>query len=557
MTAAAYQPARTHPLGLAGWLERDPDGEMIRSRVDGAWRGRSRMDVVSEIGRLSTVLTESGIDPGDRVAIIGVASPGWYAAALAAQAAGAVTVGAYPSSSTAQLAYILRHSEARVVFVGNSMIAANLQRALDELPHVQRLIALAPEAVIDELPQMRSAAALCAEVAMGDSEAAAYFARRAHALDPDDLSTIVYTSGTTGDPRGALHSYRTIGQIATTVGPAMGYRPDDDYIVHLPLNHTAEYTYTIVLGSQVGWRMTFADSPATLPHDLVDARPTVMFGVPRIFEKVRDDLNRRPPDESGHPLRPFGLDRLRVAVCGGAPLARDLVAFFERYGLQMYNTYGMTEAGAIACAWDRKPNPDTCGIPFPGVSIRIADDGECLVDSPGLCLGYYKDEAATAELFTPDGYLRTGDIVEMTAAGEVRVVDRKKDLIITSGGKNIAPSAIEHALNRCPFVHQAIVVGNGRKFVSAIVELAEDEVRKQHPEADSLAAMMATPAVVKVIDEAVAAVNDTLSGPEQVKKWAFLPGHVSPGDPEVTPTMKIRRGPFEKRYRELIDSLYA
>jgi len=282
-----------------------------------------------------------------------------------------------------------------------------------------------------------------------------------------------------------------------------------------------------------------------------------MFGVPRIFEKVRDQIESAGGgNHGGAPLQPFGLDRLRVAVCGGATLSADLVTFFAGHGLRMCNTYGMTEAGAISSAWDREPRPDTCGGAYPGVSIRIAPDGEALVRSSGLCLGYYNDAAATAELFTDDGFLRTGDIIELTPSGDVRVVDRKKDIIITSGGKNISPSGIQHALARSPYINQAVLVGNGRRYVAALLELAPAALTEHFGRVTSYGELIEDPAVLALLDAAVTEVNATLSPPEQVKTWAVLPQPVLPTDPEVTPTMKVKRGAFERRYAELIQSLY-
>jgi long-chain acyl-CoA synthetase len=295
---------------------------------------------------------------------------------------------------------------------------------------------------------------------------------------------------------------------------------------------------------------------ATLADDLVDVRPTVMFGVPRIFEKVREQVEAHADVAGEAPLHPFGLDRLRVAVCGGAPLAADLVEFFAGHGLRMCNTYGMTEAGAIASAWDREPRPDTCGAPYPGVSIRIAPDGEALVRSTGLCLGYYNDLHATAELFTEDGFLRTGDIVEFTSSGDVRVVDRKKDIIITSGGKNISPSAIQHALARSPYINQAVLVGNNRRYVAALLEVSAAAINERLNSASDYGDLIEDPEARVLLEAAVTAVNDTLSPPEQIKAWAPLPEPLRPTDPEVTPTMKVKRGAFELRYAELIESLY-
>jgi long-chain acyl-CoA synthetase len=560
---AAFELAPTHPAAIAAWAHRDSGGTAVRWKQDEGWAVWTRHQFAAQCGRVAAALADVGLEKGDRVGLVAASSQNWLIAAEGAQGAGGITVGAYPTAAPPQLAYVFGHSGSRFVFTGTAAITRNLLAVADDLPELEQVFVFDPSGLDDtELARVTPFADLLAGVALDDDAAARAYDECTAALDPDDLATIVYTSGTTGDPKGAVHSYRTIGQCVDTVAVAMGYRPDDEYIVHLPLNHTAEQTYTIVMGAQVGWTLNFAQSMLTLPADLVDVRPTVMFGVPRVFEKVREEVEAAgPPAANVHPLQPFGLDRMRVAVCGGAPLAKDLVEFFAGFGLRMCNTYGMTEAGGIAAAWDREPLPDTCGVPFPGVDLVVADDGEALVKSHGLCLGYFRDPDATAAMFTADGHLRTGDVVELTADGEVRVIDRKKDIIITTGGKNISPSALEHSLARNPWINQAIVVGNDRRYVVALIEIAPDAVREllgARVAPDATFVDLAThPDTLAAIDTAVNMLNVSLSQPEQIKRFAVLPRQLLPSDPEVTPTMKVKRRPFEARYADIIESLYA
>ena len=557
-----YELAPTHPAAIAAWARRDPGGVSVRWKTADVWNEWTRTQYAAQCGRVAKALALAGMQPGDRIGIAAASSPQWLITAEGAQGGGGVTVGAYPTSAPAQLRYVFGHSGSRFVFAGDATITRNLLAVLDELPEVTRVIVFDPSGLNDnELERVQSFDDFIASAALTDAGAVAHFDECTAKLDPDDLATIVYTSGTTGDPKGAMHSFRTIGQVAEIVGPSMGYRPEDQYIVYLPLNHTAEQTYTIVLGAQAGWTLNFAQSMMTLPSDLAEIRPTVMFGVPRIFAKVRDDLEASGTPPSPEALRPFGFDRLRVAVCGGAPLAKDLVEFFSEFGLRMCNTYGMTEAGAIASAWDREPQPDTCGVPFPGVELRVAEDGEALVKGSGVCLGYYRDETATAEMFTADGFLRTGDIVEQTADGEVRVVDRKKDIIITAGGKNISPSGIQFLIAKSPYVNQALVIGNDRRYLVSLVEIAAEAVREHLAglgvTATTYEDLVNHPTTHELVAEAVDDANAVLSQPEQIKRWALLPRPLLPTDPELTPTMKIKRKPFEARYADLIETLYA
>jgi len=560
----AQELASTHPAGIVAAYERDATRVAVRFHDGDGWVACTRADMAAAVGRRVWALRRAGLRAGDRVGVVGPTSVDWLVTGYAVQAAGGVLVGAYPTSAPAQLRYVFDHSGARFVMVA----AATLDRllpVLDDLPRLERVVvmdgAAAPEAAdAPGVPPIVEGIDQFVAGAPDGAEAVAELAGAVAGLDPEGLCSIVYTSGTTGDPKGALHSFRTIAQVADTVAPAMGYTDDDEYVVHLPLNHLAEQTYGLVLGARLGWTLNVARSPATLLDDLPELRPTVMFGVPRVFEKVRAAVL----EGAGNPLAAFGLDRLRTMVCGGAPLTPEMVAFFGAHGVKMVNSYGMTEGNAIAVAWDRPPRGDTCGVPLPGVDVRLAGDGEVEVRSAGVCLGYYRDPDATAELFTSDGYVRTGDLGEWTPDGELRLVGRKKEIIITDGGKNMSPAVIEHELTKSPFVNQAVVIGNGRRYLVAVLEPAVEAIaehwRTDHrgrPATErSYEDVVADPRLVPLLADAVGAANAVLSQPEQVKRWAVLPHRLQPGDAELTPTMKIRRNVFETAHAALIEELY-
>ena len=456
-----------------------PTAPSLRWNEDGTWRSQTRREFAVQCGRVAAALAAIGIERGDRVGIVGPSSPWWLTAALGAQAAGGVTVGAYPTSAPPQLRYVFGHSGARFLFVANAALLANVTRGARRAPrrracdrvrrHRRRA---APGRRVESLATFLDRAEL------SDDDAAAYLHDVTATLDPDDLCTIVYTSGTTGEPKGALHSFHTISQCARTVIPAMGYRADDEYIVHLPLNHTAEQTYTVVMGSQVGWTMSFARSAATLADDLCDVRPTDHV---RGAADLREGAHR---DRGGRRRRP-ARTRSRASAstacasrCAAARRCRRRRCRSSSVtGCASATRYGMTEGGAIACPWDRTPRPETCGIPFPGVEITVDDDGEILVRSDGVCLGYYRDPDASKAMFTDDGFLRTGDLGRWND-GELEIIGRKKEVIITSGGKNINPSGIENALTRDPYINQAVVIGNDRNYLVAVVEIAAIPVQE-------------------------------------------------------------------------------
>jgi long-chain acyl-CoA synthetase len=283
--------------------------------------------------------------------------------------------------------------------------------------------------------------------------------------------------------------------------------------------------------------------------------------VPRVIEKLRTLLTAQSEGSKGRDaLTSIGLERMRILLAGGAPLAADVLSYFADFGLLIRNGYGMTEGGGICMPWATPPRTDTVGTPLPGVEMKLADDGEVLIRSSGLCLGYYRDEATSAEIFDEDGFLRTGDVGEWSDDGELRLIDRKKDLIITKGGKNIAPSGIEHMLKLSPYINQAILIGSDRPYVVALLELAPDVMTAWAIERDldpSIASLAANADVRAVLQLHVDEVNGQLSPPEQIKRFVILPDVLAPSDPELTPTMKIRRSAFSERYRELIDALYA
>jgi long-chain acyl-CoA synthetase len=530
-----------HPAAVVAAARRDPDRVALRHKVDGRWTDWDRRTLVGVVAAAATSLRDRGLDIGDRVGIFAPSGSAWYVAALATQSIGGVVVGAYPTSAVPQLRYLFDHAGVRFVFAGNAELAAKVHEARPDLD-AEHVIVFDPSG-LDEDGRARVTAWDDLVGAQVDGDPIDVLDEITAKLAPGDLCTIVYTSGTTGDPKGAMHSYRTIGQVSYTVAPALGYNEDDDYLVYLPMNHTAEQANALVCGSALGWTLNFG-SLETLTDDLLAVRPTVMFAVPRVIEKLRELLDRQPDDLDGRErLRSIGLDRIRILLAGGAPLASEVLSYFAQYGLLIRNGYGMTEGGGICMPWETPPRTDTVGTPLPGVDIKLADDGEILIRSAGLCLGYYRDPEASAALFDPDGFLFTGDLGEWSD-GELRIVDRKKDILITRGGKNIAPSPIEHMLKESPYVNQAIVVGDDRPYLVALIEATPVS---GEGDVDLQAAVQAH----------VDAVNARVSKPEQIKRFALLPRALAPTDPELTPTMKVKRDAFTRRYRELIDELYG
>jgi long-chain acyl-CoA synthetase len=548
----------THPAAVVAGARREPSRVAVRFKRGQSWVEWSRIRLVEAVVAAARSLLELGLQTGDRVGVFAPSGVDWYIAALGVQSAGGIVVGAYPTSATPQIEYLFAHSGARFVFAGNADQARKVHAIRSSVP-IEQVIVFDPSSLTPDERTEVLAWDDFARVELRGDEAVAYLDAITERLVPSDLCTIVYTSGTTGDPKGAMHSFETIGQVSYTVAPALGYTEADDYLVYLPMNHTAEQANSLVCGSALGWTLNFG-SLETLADDLLSIRPTVMFAVPRVIEKLRTLLTEQSEGSEGSDaLTSIGLERMRILLAGGAPLAADVLSYFADFGLLIRNGYGMTEGGGICMPWATPPRTDTVGTPLPGVEMKLADDGEVLIRSSGLCLGYYRDEATSAEIFDEDGFLRTGDVGEWSDDGELRLIDRKKDLIITKGGKNIAPSGIEHLLKLSPYINQAILIGSDRPYVVALFELAPESITPwaiEHHLDPSVAALASSADVRALLQQHVDIVNGQLSPPEQVKRFAILPSVLAPSDPALTPTMKIRRSAFTDRYRDLIDALY-
>jgi len=502
----------------------------LRVRSGDGWDAWTRRDIATEVDARVTALTALGLRPAETVAILAGTSAEWYLTALAIQIAGGVLVGVYPTSAPDQIRHVISHAGCRIAFAGDRDLLEAVASVRSSCPSLQHTLVFGSEAGnAPSWPRLVDAHRI-------PDNPLDRLEHHVRALDPDQVCTIIYTSGTTGEPKGAMHSFRTIGQIERSVAPALGYRDTDEYLSFLPMSHTAEQQNTLVLGSAIGWTLNFSTLDR-LFDDLPAIRPSVMFAVPRVLEKLRGLLEATDIETDGALAR-AGLDRLRVLLAGGAPLDREVLAAFARHGIQIRNGYGMTEGSGIAMPWATAPRVDTVGTPLPGVQIRLAADGEILVRSSGVCLGYYNDAAATQAMCTDDGYLHTGDVGKFTHDGELQIVGRKKEIIITKGGKNMAPAGLEAKLTASPLIQRAVVIGNDRPYLVALIEPTPD-------------------AGFDDISEHVDAVNSTLSRPEQVKQFAVTDRALDEIPRALTPTQKLRRHVVEAAFANLIEELYS
>ena len=582
---------------------KDPDRDALKVKSNGEWSGISWRSYEEAVRRAANGLLSLGVDRGDKVAIISLNRPEWHQADLAVMSTGAVTVPIYVTNSPPQLAYITGHSESKAIFVENAGQLEKVGKTRGELPALKKVLIFDPEGVDLDDFVMSWAQLLTA----GDEYAAANpkaLEERSAAVEPGDLATLVYTSGTTGPPKGAMLTHGNIVWTCGALDKVLHVSPDERKLSYLPLSHIAERMvghFTHMYGGGETW---FAESIDTLREDLGACKPTIFFGVPRVWEKfyagikalldglpdeqremaeqaLQLGLKRVEAQQAGSSLPPeleekyqeadkklfalargaLGLDQAWALVSGAAPINVEVLRFFHAIGLPVAEVYGQTEDnGPTSMNPPDKIRIGTVGPPIPGVEVKIAEDGEVLVRGGNVGPGYYKQPEATKELIDAEGYMHSGDIGEFDDDGYLRITDRKKDLIITAAGKNIAPQVIENLLKYSPWISQAVVIGDRRPFLTALLTLDQEKVT-QFAEQKSIAhkdfaELTQHPDIQQLVDNAVAEVNDQLARVEQIKKWIVLERDFAQEHDEMTPTMKVRRKAIVEKYADTIESMY-
>ncbi|HWK18202.1 MAG TPA: long-chain fatty acid--CoA ligase [Solirubrobacteraceae bacterium] len=551
-----------------------------------------------ELGRRTNAiargLIELGIEPGDRVAILALTSADWTLADYGALCAGAVVTPIYHTNSPEECAYVVAHSEARLVFCDDDEQAAKIRQIRDRCPHLEHVVLLhgaAPDAIT-----LRE---LCERGAGLPPETVAL---RLAGVAPGDLASLVYTSGTTGPPKGCMLTHANL--LATTRMYVERLQLDETHTLYqfLPLAHVlARVAQAVALSA--GARIAYWSGDSTkIVDELSELAPTHFPAVPRIYEKMhgavmgkvqdgpaptrilftwalRQGARGREAARAGRPLGPLGAlqyrladklvlskvrdlfgSELQIALVGAAPIGRELLEFFDACGVLVLEGYGLTET----CAASTLNTADrvrfgSVGRPLPGTEVSVADDGELLIRGPHVFTGYYQDPAATAETLTDEGWLCTGDLGEVSRDGFVSVTGRKKDLIITSSGKNITPVNIENALRESRFITEAIVFGDNRPYLVAAVTLDRDETGRiaNGPGAESdVATLAADPHVRAAVQKEVDAVNAKLARIEQVKRFAILERDLTQAGGEMTPTLKVKRAAVYAKYAEVFEALY-
>ncbi len=550
---------------------------------------------------LAAALVDLGVQPGDRVGIMASNRNEHVLADIAAQHAGAVAVSIYNTLSPSQVAYVAGHSVPTVVFLENADHVERWQQALTEIKPLAVV-------VMDESAQFGDALTWSEFVARGESVKAALAEevdRRWKAIDPTDPVTFVYTSGTTGNPKAVVLTHRNIMFEAASTDKTVNSEGEHIALSYLPYAHVAERVLGIYLPQINGAHLYLIADPKLLVGALGQVRPTRFFGVPRVWEKIQTGINgllAMEPDEAkkqavadsmaigleyveslqyGNTTSPelqakfdavnaavltpmkaaLGLDRVEWAGSASAPMPLETAKFFAGLGFSIYDIYGMSEtSGAVTACGPLAFRLGTVGRAQPGIEVKLAEDGEVLARGPVAIESYFENPEATAELLDAEGWVHTGDIGVLDEDGFLKIVDRKKELIITSQGKNISPSNIENYLKESPLVGHALAYGEGKPYVVAILTLDPDVAPiiagKLGIEGASLADLAENPAILGIVGQAVEKANERLSRPEQVKKWKLLPVEWTAESAELTPTLKLKRRVVHTNYAAEIDALY-
>ena len=558
---------------------------------DDGWNAVSWLEADERVGAYANGFLARGIRKGNNVALLARNTLEWALLDFALAQIGAVSIPVYASSASHDVGYLLAHSEAVGIVCEDAAQLAKVEVVTDELPALQHVLTYHD---LDGLAAHGKDFAHANPSALDEAGAR---------IGEDDLYTIIYTSGTTGPPKGCMLSHRNYFEMASVVDRLPEYyRPDDLMLLYLPLAHNYG-RLMLLLGAKIGFTIAFLADPLRVGEALPAVRPTILPSVPRVYEKVYSAVQARFDEATGSKKRlvdwalgvgreasrlqaagssvpgtlrlkrrvadrlVFGKvraalgGRLRMAGSGGAPLAREIAEFFDAVGVRISEGYGLTEC-TTACSTNV---PDryrfgSVGQPLPGFEVRIAEDGEIEVRSETVFQGYYKDPEATAAVVGEDGFLKTGDIGRLDEDGFLHITDRKKDILVTAGGKNVAPQNIENDLKTSTLVSQALVVGDRRPYVAALVTLdpvALERWAAEHGVDGDHATLVRHDGMRAALQEVVDSVNRDRSRFEQVKRFAILPRDFTMEDGEITPTLKLRRRAVQEHFADEIEALYA
>ncbi|MCA1838801.1 MAG: long-chain fatty acid--CoA ligase [Actinobacteria bacterium] len=584
-------------------VAKTPDFVALRSKQSGQWKPTTFREFGVQAREVANGLISLGVDKDACVCLLSANRSEWHIADVGIMLAGAVSVPIYVTNSPSQVQYVIGHSESSVAIVENLDQLEKVLKVKDELPSLRKVIVFTGEGA-DESELVISLDELRRLGREQEKADASVLDQRIAAVVPDDLATLVYTSGTTGDPKGTMLSHGGFAWTLESLGQVLPFHEGAERVIsYLPLSHIFERLTSDWGGIYHGVDVWFAESIEQLLPNMQECRPTFFIGVPRVYEKfymgvkakvaaherkaliekaIALGLEKVALEQDGKPV-PFmmklrysvlnrmvlsklrdglGMDQVRFAITGAAPIEPEIIKFIHAIGIDLVEGYGQTEDNApTSVNPPGKARIGTVGPPIPGLELKFDGDGEILVRGPNVMKGYYKNEKASAETLTEDGFLRTGDVGELDSAGYLKITDRKKDLIKTAGGKYIAPQEIEGKLKFDPLIGQAVVIGDRRPFPTALLTLDPDVVPKwakeQGIEFDDITDLAENKVVLEAVGKVVERVNEKLSHAEQIKKWSVLPRDFTQDAEEITPTLKVKRKTINEKYADVIERMYS
>jgi len=581
-----------------------PDRVALREKDLGIWKRVTWEDYYIHVRDFAMGLKSLGFEPGDKVAILGDNCCEWLYADLATQSLSGITVGIYPTDVASQVKYILQNSDSKFVVVKDQEQVDKVLQVIHDLPLLQKVI------VIDMKGLRKYKDSHIISFKETQKMGRTFYEPTPHFFDDcvrltrsEDVAIIVYTSGTTGPPKGAMISHKGMISMVKGLSHVIMFRANDSVVSVLPLCHIAERMFSLIFPMYAGYTVNFAESVSTLQEDMKEISPIAFLNVPRIWEKMHSNIMIRMQDavffkrwvfkammpigervsqyklkNKPVPLhwkflhliahfclfRPLknqlGLLQTRFFTSGAAPLSADLMRFYQSIGIRIQEGYGMTEMSGISFM----PKVDEIkigyvGKPIPGVEFKLDEDGEILQRGDLLFVGYYNNPKATEEAVV-DGWLHTGDVGEVDQEGCLRITDRKKDIIITAGGKNIAPSEIENKLKFNPYIKEAVIIGDRRKYLTCLIQIEFENVanwaQNNRIPYTTYKSLATHPEVYKLIRNEVEEVNKHFSRVETIKKFTILEKELDPDDEELTATMKVKRSVIEKKFKGIIEAMY-
>jgi long-chain acyl-CoA synthetase len=595
-------PDATLPQRLRFWASAWPDRVAFRQKDFGIWQPYTWADYDRLARHFGLGMTALGLPCGGHVAIVSENRKEWVIAQLGLGMVGGVTVGVYPTSPAEEVEFLLALSESRFAVCEDQEQVDKVLECKARLPALEAIVVIDPKGLRHyDRAALHDFEAVLRRGAELERERPGLVDERLAVQRGDDTALMIFTSGSTGRPKAAMISYDNINAAAEGGVAMYGFSAADTVLSYLPLCHVAEQTFTVFNPLAVGATVNFAESLRTVQSDLREIGPTIFLGVPRIWEKLHAAMDIKAREAggfrkrlfdrafkavSGFAVRPratwsaanrvafgfwylavfralanfIGLRRCRLAFSGTAPVSPDLLAFYRVLGVPILEIYGMTEVSGLALGQKTGYSPPgTVGVATPTVEVKLAGDGEVLMRGRTVFKGYYRNPQATAEVIDAEGWLHSGDIGERVN-GEIRIVDRKKDIMITSGGKNIAPSEVENLLKFSPFIREAVVIGERRHFVTALIQIDYETVGKWAEEHGvtytNYKNLAENDRVRALVQGEIEKANERMPRVQNVRKFHILAKELDHDDGEMTATLKLRRKNIEAKYAEVIEALY-